>query len=599
MVAERQAADVVKRDTPILAIMGNPPYRRLRAGEVARLVGVHMNQLWDDLKRPVRDAGLQRSLNAFPDLYIAFYRWALWRLFEADGATRRGVVAYITNRGFLTGPGFGGLRRMLRERFDVIRIIDLRGNNKGVQPANIDIDENVFNIEVGVCILVAFATGQKPEGVEAQVRYADVWAQHSFTRAQKLALATAAMNDPGLLPDVPVEGRGMDRLKPHGFTGTDWPGLDELMTLRSNGVVTYRDHFAYSTTRSAMESRIPRWLGLPHEQAKAEFHDSALNKSHRAQLVPFEPDAIERVAYRPLDVRFLYNKPQYVDRMRDDLQEAWGTENVSLIAKVDGTGAGPAVWCHGFKPDQHSFRGSYGGWIFPFRDHVAGGQGSYMRPNLATDISTAYGSLVTSQELFDVILALLSASSYTTRFAQDLEDEFPHVPFPADPEVFRDAARVGARLRSLQTFAAEPGAPFRLARVNGTPLTNSLNIPQPRRAFIVADGVGEVFLLPDRSLRIVGVTQRAWSFSVSGYPVLYRWLKAREGETLGGPSGAALIRGALDVVWRIEEIVHLCDEADNILERALDAPLTRADLAIPARNEVALTIIEDEGDAPN
>jgi predicted helicase len=117
MVAEREAADIVKRDAPILAIIGNPPYRRLRAGEVTRLVGAHMNMLWDDLKRPVREAGLQRSLNAFPDLYIAFYRWALWRLFETEGATRRGVVAYITNRGFLYWP------RLWRIAADVARTL--------------------------------------------------------------------------------------------------------------------------------------------------------------------------------------------------------------------------------------------------------------------------------------------------------------------------------------------------------------------------------------------------------------------------------------------------------------------------------------------
>ena len=118
MVAEREAADSVKRDAPILVVMGNPPYKRLRAGEVPQLVGSDMDARWEDLKRPVREAGYGRSLNAFPDLYVAFYRWALWRLFEAEGAQGRGVLAFITNRNFLTGRGFGGLRKMLRDRFD-------------------------------------------------------------------------------------------------------------------------------------------------------------------------------------------------------------------------------------------------------------------------------------------------------------------------------------------------------------------------------------------------------------------------------------------------------------------------------------------------
>ena len=75
MVAEREAADAVKSRAPILCVIGNPPYKRLRAGEVARLVGPTIDARWQDLKNPVRDAGYGRALNAFPDLYIAFYRW--------------------------------------------------------------------------------------------------------------------------------------------------------------------------------------------------------------------------------------------------------------------------------------------------------------------------------------------------------------------------------------------------------------------------------------------------------------------------------------------------------------------------------------------
>ena len=100
---ERRSADAIKSGRPILAIFGNPPYRRLKRGEVDTLVGNWMNGLWEDLKNPVRDADFGRSLNPFPDLYIAFWRWALWRLFEAPRAARRGVVSFVTNRGFLAG----------------------------------------------------------------------------------------------------------------------------------------------------------------------------------------------------------------------------------------------------------------------------------------------------------------------------------------------------------------------------------------------------------------------------------------------------------------------------------------------------------------
>ena len=78
-----------------------------------------------NLKEPVRNGG---QLNTFPELSVAFWRWAIWKPFEADNAPRRGVVAFISNRKFLTGWPYAGLRKMLRERFDRIEIIDLRGD---------------------------------------------------------------------------------------------------------------------------------------------------------------------------------------------------------------------------------------------------------------------------------------------------------------------------------------------------------------------------------------------------------------------------------------------------------------------------------------
>jgi len=583
IVAERMAADRVKRDVPILVVMGNPPYKRLRAGEISRLVGPDMDARWQDLKQPVIEAGFGRALNAFPDLYIAFYRWALWRLFEAEGSLGRGVLAFITNRGFLTGRGFGGLRKMLRQRFNQLRIIDLRGDNRGALPATVPHDENVFNIEVGVCICIAYATGDKPEGVEAEVSYADAWFERAFTRSEKIELVVAATRDPSRLRDRPVEGTGMDRMKPFGFASTDWPAIAEVFTFRSNGIVTYRDGFVYASDRNVLVSRIKNWLKRPPEQARAEFGDSALNKFGPASRVAFSDAAIEQISYRPLDVRYPYARSEYVDRLRPDLQSTWGANNIALFAMDEGTGGGPAVWCHGLKPDQHAFRGSYGGWVLPFYNHAGEGLGHLLAPSLVPGLSAAYGTQVDALQVFDAVLALLSAKSYTTRFAHDLEDDFPHVPFPADPEAFRQAARIGTRLRALQTFAQAPQRDFRKARLVGTSAGRVLEVPTPQRAFSAEAGTGEISLLSDRSLRLANVSEGAWEFSVSDYRVLYRWLRARNGVAID----AALQREILDIAGRIEEILHLYGEADELLAAALEASLTRRQLDLP-REEAAV-----------
>ena len=492
MVTERREADAVKRDAPILVVMGNPPYKRLRAGEARNLIGADMDERWEDLKRPVREAGHGLSLNAFPDLYVAFYRWALWRLFEAEGAQSRGVLAFITNRNFLTGRGFGGLRKMLRERFERIRIIDFRGNTRAVRPALVAQDQNVFDIETGVCILVAHASGG--DSCEAQVEYADVWREGAFTREDKLTLANAASADPQRLAYRLVEGTGLDRLTPAGFVGRDWPALHLLFDFRSNGIVTYRDQFVYATEANLLERRIVDWQAKDHPSAREEFRDSAANKFLPALDAPFDGAAISRVSYRPLDIRYLYNHRNFVDRPRQSLQEVWGDDNVALFALDGGTGGGPAVWCHALVPDQHAFRGSYGGWVFPLWDRREERDAALVNDEFLVELEERLGEPVGPQDVFNSVLALLSATSYTTRFAWDLEDSFPHIPFPTQPLVFRRTVETGARIRALQTFATDPDERFFRGRIQGRVASPVLDVPAPRRAFNLQGDVGTLAL---------------------------------------------------------------------------------------------------------
>ena len=568
MVEERRAADAIKRDAPILVVMGNPPYKRLRVGEAAELIGDDMNARWEDLKRPVREAGYGLSLNAFPDLYIAFYRWALWRLFEADRAQGRGVLAFITNRNFLAGRGFGGLRKMLRERFDRIRIVDFRGGTRAVRPAPVQQDQNIFNIETGVCILIAEARNTNAD--DAQVEYADVWREGVFTRADKLELARVAAVDPDRLPYRRINGSGMDQLTPAGFAETDWPALDRIFAFRSNGIVTYRDQFAYAVAAAALRDRLVRWHALDPAAAAEQFKETRDRKVGPASATEFSEDAIQPVSYRPLDIRWLYNRREFVDFPKQDLQDTWGDANVALFALRDGTGAGPAVWCHGLVPDQHAFRGSYGGWVFPLWNCRGGGRISLIHEPFLLELEERLGTALAPQQVFDAILALLSSSSYTTRFAWDLEDAFPHVPFPADPDVFHQAADVGSRIRALQTLESDPDELYMGARVQGRIAEPILNVPSRSRAFTRQDDEGTLALTADGTMCVTRIPVSVWRFAISGYPVLHRWLRARSGH----PLNARMHRDILNLVARIDQLRNLFHEADTVLVSALHNPLT-------------------------
>lgn len=571
---ERREANRIKATQPILAIIGNPPYKRLEEGENETLVGRWMDGLWDDLKKPVRDAGKGGQLNTFPEFSVAFWRWAIWKLFEAEGAPQRGVIAFITNRKFLTGWPYAGLRKMMRERFDRIEIIDLRGDvNAGVR-GDVTSDTGVFNITVGTAITIAIADGSKAEGELADITYADAWAADLFTRRQKLDWLTDAA-DLGVIDDsVVVDRELVDDFRPTAFQNGEWLNLRSCFDFASSGLESKRDHVVYGASAAALKAKIEAFLALDGDAADERFNSTAMNKASDAKLIGFNENLVRQASYRLLDRQYHYPHPRWNDRLRTQLTAAWGASNICLFALPNNTGLGPAVSCFSGYPDRHAFRGSYGGYAFPLYDRRQGPEANNLSTVLLTALAEAYGQPVVAEDVFDAILALLSATSYTRRFAEDLEDVFPHVPFPADHAVLMNAVAIGGNIRAVQTFARKADAVFRPAAF--CRLASEPDADDVVGAVTWRDGA--IDLCPDARGRITGIPEAVWFFAVSGYRVLPRWIEGRRGLT----ADLALIRDLRDVAARIAELIHRFDEADLVLEATLAHTLTRAELGFPA-----------------
>jgi predicted helicase len=518
----------------------------------------------------VRDAGQGGQLNTFPELSVAFWRWAIWKLFEAENAPRRGVIAFISNRKFITGWPYAGLRKMLRERFDRIEIIDLRGDVRRGERAGVEGDQGVFNIMVGTAITVAIADDSKAAGESADVFYQDCWTDGLFSRQAKLEWLEGRA-DAGTQSDPVIVARGiLDDMRPMPFLNGELASLSECFTFYRSGVQTKRDEFVYSPDRGVLTRRLADFGQLNDIVAKTTFHSTAARSWAAARAQPVVDELLQRVAYRPFDVRWLYNHPSFIDRPRPELQEVWGHDNLCLYALPSGTGAGPALWCHGLLPDYHAFRGSYGGYAFPLHDRRPEVDASNVSPALVESLSVAYGEQIAPEDIFDAILCLLSASSYTRRFAEDLEDVFPHIPFPARHGTFLEAVRVGREIRAIEIFAREPAEFYRrpdFARV----------VTEPRGVLGPVDYEGGVITLcQDGSGRVTGLPQEVWNFSVSGYRLLPRWLEAR----IDLPADLALVRELRDICGRIAELIDLFDEADIVLESTLHESLTREALGV-------------------
>lgn len=238
---ERTESNRVKNDQSILAIIGNPPYRRLEEGENRTLVGDWMDGIWDDLKAPVRNAGQGNQLNTFPELSVAFWRWSMWKLFEAPNAPQRGVVAFISNRKYLTGWPYAGLRKMLRERFDQIEIIDLRGDVRRGERAGVEGDQGVFNIQVGTAITLAIATGQKEAGAPARVTYNDAWTNNFLSRDQKLDWLLRSAAEAKQEGGIEVDRDWLDDMRPRPFMNGELVSLHETFVFAKSGMKSGND----------------------------------------------------------------------------------------------------------------------------------------------------------------------------------------------------------------------------------------------------------------------------------------------------------------------------------------------------------------------
>ena len=184
----------LKNNVPVLVCIGNPPYdrheaadgnNRKSAGGWVRWGDADENGAYDSDKsllasfiRPARDAGQGMHLKNLYNLYVYFWRWAIWKVLEHGEDDSPGIIAFITASSFLDGPAFCGMREQLRRRCHDIWILNLGGEGRGSRR-----EENIFNIQTPVAVTIAARYGQKDADAPAEVKYCRI----TGTQAEKLA----------------------------------------------------------------------------------------------------------------------------------------------------------------------------------------------------------------------------------------------------------------------------------------------------------------------------------------------------------------------------------------------------------------------------
>ena len=342
---EAKGANTIKRDTPIMCVIGNPPY-----SSSSQNSGDWITDLIEDYKYVAGEHFKERK-HWLHDDYVKFIRFAE-HMIDKNG---EGVLGFITNHGYLDNPTFRGMRHRLLESFDKIFVLDLHGNSKrGETPPDGSKDQNVFDIQQGVAIIIAVKTSASPAGRTrginnhvplAELYHAELWGGRAskyealWTGGDRHKFWTKIETSAPyfmLLPRDYAQAGAYER----GFS------IKDFLNVNVTGIITARDSLAVNFTREGLASKIRRFANpaFTDDETRAEFFPGAKvsdeNKSRSWKMSMMRPlvhtqnidQNIYPVDYRPFDSRFIYYRPEIVDWGRQTyMRHLRESENLSLV----------------------------------------------------------------------------------------------------------------------------------------------------------------------------------------------------------------------------------------------------------------------------
>lgn len=546
----RKDANKIKRDQPITVVIGNPPYKDKAKGLGSWVEGVTVKDaktspLADWM--PPADWGAGAHSKHLRNLYIYFWRWATWKVFDHHPSNNSGIVCFITVAGFLSGPGFQAMRQYLRQRCDDVWVIDC--SPEGHQP---DVNTRIFeDVQQPVCIVLATRSATSSNEVAAQVRFRALPRQ---PRSDKFAaLANLSLTDDGWTT-CPNAWRAPFLPAP----STSWashPALGDFFVYNGSGVMAGRT-WVIAPDAASLEARWQKLVTTPTAQKEVLFHPHMVNGNpgdkHSKRIAttslagfPASSKAVAdetgavlapvRYGYRSFDRQWLIPDNRLINRPNPTLWESRSDRQVFLTAFTEESPTGgPSLTVTGLIPDIHHYKGSFGGRVYPLWLDAAGLL-TNIRPNLLVALSARYGP-VSPEDVLSYIVAITAHPAYVERFRTDLSTPGLRVPLTANPELFEDAVEVGRLVIWLYTYGermsdatnGRPAGPPRLPasyRPNislqgtisqdPTLMPDNISYDDATKRLLVGDGY------------VDNVERAVWDYAVSGKQILLQWFSSR------------------------------------------------------------------------
>jgi len=601
----RRDANKIKREESITVVIGNPPYRERAKG----LGGwIESGTQAAGTKAPLADWTPPPEWNLGPhakhlrNLYVYFWRWATWKVYEHGPGSKTGIVCFITVTGFLGGPGFQKMREYLRKSCDDIWIVDC--SPEGYQP---DVNTRIFQgVQQPVCIVLASRSPKNSTEAPAKVRFRALPSGH---REGKFAALGKVTLDDGAWVACPQDWRA-PFLPASSGPWASYPALSDFFVYNGSGVMPGRTWVIAPDARSLRE----RWKALidaPVGKKEELFHphlvhgkpgDRHIKRLVAGGLAGYEPRAVliaderaecnspVRYGFRSFDRQWIIPDNRLINRPNPELWESRSESQLYLTAFTEESpSSGPALTFTAFVPDLHHYKGSFGGRVFPlWADRTA--TTPNLRPNLLGVLSQKYGCDVSPENLLAYIAAVAAHPAFTSRFHADLSTPGLRIPLTSDRAIFDEAVELGHTVVWLHTFGERMADP-----TNGRP-SQPPRLPPPRGMTFPAEGgvPDDPSHMPDsidydasKHRLLVGagyvenVLPEVWHYEVSGKQVLPHWFsyrkRNRERPIIGERRAPSPLGDIQPDRWLAEYTTELINVL-NVLTWLVDLEPAQADL---------------------
>jgi len=582
---ESHLAGKVKKDQPILVILGNPPYsghsanvsekyitRTQNGREKRQKIKTWIGELIDDYKFVDGKPLGEKNPKWLQDDYVKFIRFAQWKIDQVG----EGVLGFITNHSYLDNPTFRGMRQSLMNSFDQIYILDLHGNSlKKEKCPDGSKDENVFDIQQGVAI--ALCLKKKDVKKKCIVYHSEIWGLREKKNDWLSNNDIKKVSKKKLSPKSEFY-LFIPRDESHLESYERYPKITEVFPLNGVGMTTARDSFVIDKDRNALANRIR--LLKNNKCSDEALHTFFQIKRKKGWSIRKAWDMLQSISdsdlykfilqvhYRPFDIQWIFYHDSVVWRTAKRIMRHMIKDNLGILfTRPHSPKYEFSIFVSNKTIDQcvvgNKSAGAGISYIAPLYFYsdtekkdlfIDTKETEKKEPNINpkyfNNLSEFYKKEPSPDEFFYYIYAALYSNTYRKKYAEFLKIDFPRIPFTKNYSLFIKMAKYGQQLVDMHLLKSKELDPP-VAKFQGK-----------------GDNKIEKLIYNEKEKRLYfnqnqyfeGITEEIWQYQVGGYQVCSKWLKDRKGRILSLRD----IKHFCRVVTALKRTIEIQKEIDRL-----------------------------------